>query len=1241
MVPTKAGDWETFVSVSEIKFDGIQKYCQFWFREILRGQCNFRWRLPLRSGVPSGPTQQRCNQYSARAAKVPIAGQRCSTVLPREESPKDRLLIMSLSKHSSSIAAAMLPQLVVEIGCTIGGIRDCGLGKATNRRSGVGKSTTAYVPSTGDIYFSYKRHRFTRNPHQLRVGLAVAVAVLPLVEDSFVAKAGHNRWHIRELNLHQFPRLQVPVSSCTHPEDEKRPWIELQQPARHICGRRLLTTRLSVLYPAGCTDTVVEEKLTKEPPVSFFLRPAQAFDVPSNSPRIRLSCTPAPATAEETEGAASLLQLRGLSVKVFEIVNDYKPSGEHTPDRLYRSTKREMDNRSKVPTQRPHLFRSLRKSVSSFFRSADSSQKLVNSPPSSERAPPSAAGLRRRQRFDITELQKESRALAAAPPSPPAEAAVIPARGISTKLKALVPSEIGNLTDAADTEPFPTIQQRRLTGSKSSPLLATGQPTPAFPSPAASIEDVVIDKRLTQLQRTDSQSSGSLRSSQPSASHSQSGSALARVAQSSDEDVPESQRKRMATRVLCYQDPVTGLWGTVAPAGTTMEGTEDLEAKEQISAQFPAREDSILHIAPVEDASLGPESKEVFDLTVAVGQNLLQHSRASTLPTPVDPPAAPLDIVVRSEGLSIEPAPPSPPLYSLYPNSPFEALRDSPTRRSTVYRLSRSLSRSRRASVATNGTTRSSRKSVHKERRHKRRSVRQTITDFDGTLVRRKSSRGRSKHSRIDSNATLIRRQSSRRKARRRPTKPDHRAKKVRQALANISALARRLANQGSFMSDEDVAAILGEANVLDSIATSLQTETRCSEDSQRGDADAASSHDEQHDEAGARSDPESDATLEVSDEESRRETILAPSSPFRGTVIEDFISNKDSSSLRSSQIEIDRPLSARVSTLSKVATSTRGSSETVSREGGSSSIASGGSTANNRPASTLRNGSITSKRSSFSVTTSSTTDAGASDSRRTAGFRRIVLPGNVVITNEERPVSLVTPSLPSLPSPASPASDGADSEKSKTVSERRELSAKRTHSGLSAAFRKWENAISRLGSKTANNVVPNAGKDAAAAKNIRHSRSIMFLPTLPFEFSKSSKAAEPAVTSGTNGIYMSASKRPLGSISSPHLPLHASASHQNLTTLYAAGKNPSSPALSALTSSQSIRLPPGAIPPPVAEEDEDHFSSASASMSGSSGYRYQADPAMSTGSMRSSLAPSEASSSASLRLAKKGRMLF
>ncbi|KAJ3022403.1 hypothetical protein HKX48_006220 [Thoreauomyces humboldtii] len=304
-----------------------------------------------------------------------------------------------------------------------------------------------------------------------------------------------------------------------------------------------------------------------------------------------------------------------------------------------------MDSKASVqPAQmdrRPDLFKSLRKSVSSFF--------IRNNGKSGVQQKTVPGLLRRRPHL-----------------APDLVGVGIPNRVASQRV-------VGTRTS-------------HLSPSSSSPNLAGSNPLPNDP------------QQFTPHELAVGRASGSMRSSPRT-----SGSA------SNVEGVPMSQMKRMQERVLCYQDPVTGIWGNAQPSSSrsSQSGPSDGSAQ----GEDPSGEDR--H----ETSSAGGD----------ITESELTGSGIVALPVPAEAPRAP------------------PSTYSKSPRTSLYLARNRSLSRRPSQRTAITFHSSRRSATSSDGvTTLASRRSTRRKgstRRGRQRAP--SSTQRNGSRHRRDAQRVR------------------------------------------------------------------------------------------------------------------------------------------------------------------------------------------------------------------------------------------------------------------------------------------------------------------------------------------------------------------------------------------------------------------------------------------------------------------------------------------------------------------
>ncbi|KAJ3156047.1 hypothetical protein HDU89_005611 [Geranomyces variabilis] len=455
---------------------------------------------------------------------------------------------------------------------------------------------------------------------------------------------------------------------------------------------------------------------------------------------------------------------------------------------LQQSDKGRPDMAFLQPEKRPDLFRSLRKSVSSFFRAPKND---VAAPPALGKPhtlkPMTSGLLRRRPRISQDDANNNyfnpSRAAGFVHVPSAFARAAIPARVSSQRQAAAANSATSS---AAHSPTSSTAGSSPVASSINPAVAALSSPASARGSAVFVPHPIVIASTI--VSGASGSSGGSVRrqrgSQDTAAARSSLRSSLAGSRSSSiktgggvttEGGVPMSQMKRMAERVLCYQDPVTGMWGA-APRG----GSEGRPSNEDFSPRSPT--DTVQEVEKVDETEEGEEEVEETEEEEPEHADL----NIDSVPSPADaPPQPPSDtVVVHLTGTaqhqqSIAPLAQRTSLY----------LTRSASQRTAV------TFRSHRNSVTSTDTRASSSATA----RRRRPSV------AVGAAAPRR--------------APSVRRSASRRANARRLRD----AKKVRRALQKISVVAQELVSKGMFVDEDDVRAVMDHVTVINDVAAHLE----------------------------------------------------------------------------------------------------------------------------------------------------------------------------------------------------------------------------------------------------------------------------------------------------------------------------------------------------------------------------------------------------------------------------------
>ncbi|KAI8906206.1 hypothetical protein DFJ77DRAFT_514567 [Powellomyces hirtus] len=486
--------------------------------------------------------------------------------------------------------------------------------------------------------------------------------------------------------------------------------------------------------------------------------------------------------------------------------------------------------------KRPDLFRSLRKSVSSFFRPGKSSSTV---PPSASfptsAAEKSSGPLRRRPR--ISQDDHNNNYYSARPmgfvhvPSALSRAAGLPARVSSLR----PPNEniVGSDTTATtattnvhirnDNAPLGSLS--RLSQYASSPSLGLGRgsssddhavfvPHPILlhqqPSPPSSSHSSSPSGYCSGSQDTHRKSNNNTHNHHSSVRTSAGGRSSSSKSSMpfTSEGVPMSQMKRMQERVLCYQDPVTGIWATGAAPSASNASPRTSESSSAPGNDCNNNNNRSSHTGTPE--TIAEDSEEPFLVIPSPADAPRQPHTLATVP-PIVPTAAvdPDATLTRNNSIA---------RLQRRSRTSFYLTRTSSQRTNVTFNSS---SRSRRNSGTTTHSLHSDTNKDNHNSNLSRSSTRQSSRRARNPAVPRikTASNSNLKHS------SIRRRASSRRRRQQQQRAANNRedARKVRAALLNISAVAKDLVNRGMFVDDADLTAIWEHLEVITSVANSFR----------------------------------------------------------------------------------------------------------------------------------------------------------------------------------------------------------------------------------------------------------------------------------------------------------------------------------------------------------------------------------------------------------------------------------
>ncbi|KAJ3175789.1 hypothetical protein HDU87_005783 [Geranomyces variabilis] len=446
------------------------------------------------------------------------------------------------------------------------------------------------------------------------------------------------------------------------------------------------------------------------------------------------------------------------------------------------------------PEKRPDLFRSLRKSVSSFFRAPKND---VAAPPLGKPhtlKPMSSGLLRRRPRISQDDANNNyfnpSRAAGFVHVPSAFSRAAIPVR-VSSQRQTVVAANSATSSAAhsptsstAGTSPVASgVVNHPAVAALASPASARGSAV-FVPHPIVIASTIVSGASGSsggsiRRQRGSQDTAAGRSSLRSSIAGSRSSSIKTGAGVGTEGGVPMSQMKRMAERILCYQDPVTGMWGA-APRPSNEDSTPR-------SPTDPVQEDQ-----EVDGAEGVEEQVDEIEEEEEEEEEEPEHAELKMDPVPYHadaPPQPPSDtVVVYSTGTTQHQQSVAPALAPLAQRTSLYLTRSASQRTAVTFR-------SHRNSVTSTDTRASSSAAA----RRRRPSVAVgAVAPRRGPSVRRSASRR--------ANARRLRD-----------------AKKVRRALQKISVVAQELVNKGMFVDEDDVRAVMDHVTVINDVAAHLE----------------------------------------------------------------------------------------------------------------------------------------------------------------------------------------------------------------------------------------------------------------------------------------------------------------------------------------------------------------------------------------------------------------------------------